>query len=388
MLIHRYTHPLLSLLPDLTEVPLRRQIIGALVASVILHLLALLALVFAAGLLPTPQLSFARPQAQAQELQLVLPEPEPLEMQIVQPEDLLQARQEKPTIDSTGLAKSDEAPADAVFESDENMKAASELPASGDAPLPTVDGKVRPFTNFATQDVVLGAPTLEPAPEAPPTVKHAPATVAAKLHKPQPVPREQIEPTAPAQPETAPPPPLPEVQVPSEHEIALAQKAKLTPQPRLAIPAPRPVPTPAPVEMAKLTPPARAQPGFRAQQEQTRIEGSITNRGKAAVDAAKTPLGVYKRQVNSAIGSRWYYYVREQRDLIAFGSVKVSYAVTSGGKIVDVQVVSNTSNEALANICKRSIREAEIGPPPEEAQASMSRDRLEFDLNFTYYDQH
>ena len=72
-------------------------------------------------------------------------------------------------------------------------------------------------------------------------------------------------------------------------------------------------------------------------------------------------------------------------DLIAFGSVKVSYAITAQGKIVDVRVRTNTSNESLARICEQSIREAEVGPPPDEAQAAMSDGRLEGDLTFTYY---
>lgn len=383
--MQNFSHPLLSLLPDVTDMPVRRQVVGALIASVVLHLLALAGLVLAAGLLPTPKLSFAPPKAQPQELQLVLPEPEPLEMQIVRPEDFAQARAQRETIDSTGLAKSDDAPKDATFESDQDMKAASELPAKGDAPLPTTAGKERPFTNLTTQDVALGSPKLEPS--------------AAADSKPQPAPREQTAPAPPAVAKSTaspaepaepakPAPPLPEVKTPSADEIALAEKAKMPAfsQSRLAPPAPRPEPK---QEMAKLeTAPLRAQPGFRAQQEETRIEGSITNRGKAAVDANKTPIGVYKRQVNNAIGSRWYYYVRQRRDLIAFGSVKVSYSITADGKIVDVKVISNTSNETLANISQQSVREAEIGPPPEEAQASMNRGRLEFDLNFTYYDQH
>jgi len=97
------------------------------------------------------------------------------------------------------------------------------------------------------------------------------------------------------------------------------------------------------------------------------------------------PARRYRKQVNAAIGSRWYYYVKERRDLIAFGSVKVTYAITAKGKMVDVHVITNTSNESLARICEQSIREAEIGPPPEEAQAAMLDGRLEGDLTFTYY---
>ena len=196
-----------------------------------------------------------------------------------------------------------------------------------------------------------------------------------------------------------------QVSEPKEDELVIAEKAKPMPEPITKVtlpPPPHPVPVAVPVpvadppkpdekmDMAKLiTPPPRpqpiTQPGFQAQQEQTRIEGSISNRGKASVDAVKTPLAVYRKQVNAAIGSRWYYYVKERRDLLAFGSVKVTYAITANGKMVDVRVVSNTSNESLARICEQSIREAEIGPPPDEAQPAMLDGRLEGELSFTYY---
>lgn len=382
-MIHRLTNPILSLLPDLNHIPIRRQATWALIVSVALHFVVLIAIVLASGLLPPPSLDFARSKPKVQDLELTLVLPEPQELQIVQPEDLIKPRNERETIDSTGLTKSDAAPEKAVFESDENMKAASEKKGAGDAPLPTMDGKTLPFTNFKTQDVLLGSPKLPPAPEDISLNQPAPP-----LFKSQPVPKLTETAAAPK----ATPPPLREVEKPNDNELALAEKAKPIPEPITRV-VPQtevkpPVATPAPqekTEMAKLVTPPRSQPGFQAHQEQTKIEGSITNIGKPAVDAVKTPLAVYKKQVNAAIGSRWYYYVRERRDLIAFGSVKVSYAITAQGKIVDVRVVTNTSNDSLARICEQSIREAEVGPPPDEAQASMSDGRLEADLTFTYY---
>jgi outer membrane biosynthesis protein TonB len=377
----------------LNNVPVRRQATWALIASVILHLLLFLCVIFMTGLLPPPKLDFAKTKPALQELELTIVPPEPEPLQIVQPEELIQPRNERETIDSDGLAKAAEAPKDPAFESDENMKAASEKAGTGDEPLPTIEGKNLPFRNFKTQDVLLGSPKLPPAPALPEPVAPQPQPVA---QKPEPQPAPEVA--------KATPPPLREVTKPAEDELAIAEKAKPATQPitKVIQPPPRPVPVPvqvpvadAPkpaekVDMAKLiTPPPRPQPimqpGFQAQQEQTRIEGSISNRGKAAVDAVKTPLAVYRKQVNAAIGSRWYYYVKERRDLIAFGSVKVTYAITAKGKMVDVRVVMNTSNESLARICEQSIREAEIGPPPEEAQPAMLDGRLEGELSFTYY---
>lgn len=404
-LLQRFTHPLLSLLPDLNNIPVRRQAVGAMIASIVLHVLLLLLLAFAASLLPAPRLDFARSKPKLQELEVTLFETPQLE--IVTPRQLLQRAEERQFIDSAGLAKSEAKPEEAIFESDQDMIAASEKAGAGDAPLPAMDGRDLPFTNFTTQDVRLGPANEPPGPEAAdPAPPAAPPAAPERLNPEQPVAKKEEPSRDPAKdvpPVEAPkaaPPPLPKVERISPEQIAIARPDNPAPSPETGAipmrPLPRPVPAPVPeppVEVARLaTPPPRPQPlprpGFQSQQERTKIDGSITNRGKAAVDAVRTPLAVYRKQVNAAIGSRWYYYVRQRRDLIAFGSVKVSYAITAAGRIVDVNIVTNTSNQTLANICQQSIREAEIGPPPEEAVASMVDGRLEGDLTFTYYDLH
>jgi hypothetical protein len=420
-LLQRITTPIVALLPDLNNVPQQRQAVGAIVASLVLHLILLLLFAGLVGLFPAVEVEFKKngPELQPLELEIVsLPKPETAP-ELLTPEEL-QARAAKMEIDSTGLAKSDEAPKDSVFESDQNMKAASEKPASGDAPLPSQDGKNLPFTAFANQDVVLGSPRIPPtAPqEAEPTKPTPPSPSLSKpLFQPKPIPPDQVNaktadqmaPTpadpAEAKPDANPaiakatPPPVPEVLKPNDSQIALAEKVTQkppAPATRL-LPAqvqPRPIPEPVKPkdrqEMAKLiTPPPRPVPvpqsGFQPQLEKTRIDGAISNRGKAAVDAVKTPLAVYKKQVNAAIGSRWYFYVQQRRDLIALGSARMTYRITPQGKITDVKVAENTSNEVFALICEQSIREAEIGPPPEEATPSMIDGRLEGELTFTYY---
>jgi outer membrane biosynthesis protein TonB len=390
-LLQRITTPLNAMLPDLNNVPQRSQAVGAIVASLVVHLLLLLLFLAMAGLMPDfSELEFQKAVAEPQPLEVEivsLPEP-PAEF--LTPEEL-QARAQRAFIDSAGLAKANAAPQDAVFESDENMQAASEKPATGDAPLPSQEGKDLPFQQFETKDVILGSAKLPPADLPLPSPP---------LFKPQPVAPEQPD----AQPAATPapkatPPPLPDVVSPSDQEIAVAEK---TPGPVTRLvpsqvqPRPMPVDPPpqfktAPQELARLTtPPPRPMPaapeaGFQAQTEKTKIEGSISNRGKAAVDAVKTPLAVYKKQVNAAIGSRWYFYVKQRRDLITLGSAKVSYAITREGKITDIKILENTSNAAFGMICEQSIREAEIGPPPDEAQSAMNDGRLEGDLTFTYY---
>ena len=345
-MIHRFTHPLISLLPDLSHTPVRRQVVGAMIASVMLHFLILFAIVIASGLLPTPRLDFARAKPNVQELELVLPELEPLEMEIVRPEELLNSRPQRETIDSTGLAQSVEQPKEAVFESDQDMKAASEQPGTGNVPLPTLAGKDLPFTNFTTQDVSLGSPKIDPAP-APSDAKPA---LPAPIFKPQPIPRDQVN--APPRRRTT-------------HcrnrghagrsgqgnarrhyrKSKRRRKIKLRWRKRrnrclASLPPPmRPHPVPVPAAgdgeagdadgCARARDAAGVSGGTRAKPDRRE---HYEPREERRWMRSKRRSGVYKRQVNAAIGSRWYYYVTQQRDLIAFGSVKVSYAITAGGQ--------------------------------------------------------
>jgi hypothetical protein len=153
-----------------------------------------------------------------------------------------------------------------------------------------------------------------------------------------------------------------------------------------------PVPRPQSVanQTAKLdTPMLRAdtppRPGYQPEQEKTHIEGSISNRGKNAVASVATPLAKYRKQVNDAIGSRWYYYIRSKMDLLAFGSVRVSFIIDAQGHISRTRVESNTSNASLAEVSMQAIEDAEIGPPPRDPSGATSEEPLDWTLTFTYY---
>ena len=145
--------------------------------------------------------------------------------------------------------------------------------------------------------------------------------------------------------------------------------------------------------MAKLTTPAPeikppAKPGYQPEQEQSRVEGRITNRGKNAVSAVATPLGKYKSQVYNAIGSRWLYYVKGQMDVLAIGTARVSFVVTSAGRVRDIRVEGNTANASFAEVCERAIREAEISQPPAGSLDQLRDGRLEYSISFTLYNFH
>ena len=67
-------------------------------------------------------------------------------------------------LDPTGLDISKVAPENAIVESSENGVAESELPAKGDVPLPSQEGRDSPFMAFKTQKALFG-PSPDPFPE-------------------------------------------------------------------------------------------------------------------------------------------------------------------------------------------------------------------------------
>ena len=375
----KYAAPLLAILPDPRGVPLRRQATIALIASVLLHLLLIGGAAWMLAV-PPPKIQFARPKPKLQSLEIEL-----IPMPREEPRLFTLNEQEKPEyLDSSGLAKAPKSPDIPMFESDQDMLAASENPPTGDAPLPSMAGrKDLGFTNFKSQRVLLGK-NAQPFPQDV-RIATAPAPTAA-LYKPQPIRPDQPQPaTEPPAPDPEQKQPLKKVDVAKEDEFPMPPEKPPGPEP--IMPPSRPAPS---AELAKLVPPSPQpaepnKPGYQPHLEQTKIEGNISNRGAAAVDAVKTPLGVYKRQISEAIGSRWHYYVKQRNDLVTVGVARVTFFVTKAGRIQDVRVIDNTSNETFAIICAQSIREAELPPAPPETFEAMKDGRMENTFTFNLY---
>lgn len=381
-----------------------RKIFAACGASLGVHLLLFLLMVLWLRFSPELVLS---PE---------IPEPQPVEM-ILEPE-VLKALQPPPTppparamVDSEGLAKADAPPENPLFESDIDSRAAGALEPSGAAPLPSQEGKERPFPDFenktATEGDVDSPPGVASLPV--PAVRPEPVQEMARLEQsepkvepksavtPQPVPEATPEPTPEATPQ-----PTPEVTPESAMEGILPR-----PTPRAvpagfsptaaptATPAPTPTATPPPnqSDLAMLRPTPRpmtrpstpSKPGYQRHAEQTRIEGSISNRGPAGVDAVGTPIGRYRKAIADAIGSRWYHYVNKRIDLITVGSVRIRFFINSQGRAENVEILSNSSNSAFAEFSVLSITEAKIPPLPAEVAPLLDDNRLEIQYTFTIY---
>jgi outer membrane biosynthesis protein TonB len=237
--------------------------------------------------------------------------------------------------------KSAEPPKEKTFESNANSIAAAEIPATGEAPLPSQTGKDRPLVDLETHSYSLDMQGVQPQPSA--------------------VPQENPKPSAAPQPTRQPAP-----------VTAAEQFAMLTAKPT---PAVEPSAAPASVRSA-----------YRALKERTRISGSISNRGTSSVNALGTPLGRYSKIMKDAIGSRWYSYFEQSRDLVSIGTLQLRFYVDRSGRVKDLKITENTSNEAFANICLRSVLEAHLPPIPDDLASSLPSEGLEIDgMNFIIF---
>ena len=266
-----------------------------------------------------------------------------------------------------------EKPKEQTFESNANSIAASKLPATGDLPLPSQDGKERPAVNLETHDYSLPTDGVKPQPESESTVapesKPTPATKPPKpepspapVSTPKPVPVSTPEPEQFAMLKSSPPPPI---KAPDETE-----KPEVTASAPTAAPRPKP-------ELAASS--------YQAPKEQTRITGRLNNRGPSSVNAVGTPLGRYQKAVSDAIGSRWYYYMSKKMDLVSIGTAHIEAEVDAKGHVQKLRVVSNNANEAFANICLQSFQEAHIPPIPPDLIATLPEGRMPVDFSFTAY---
>jgi outer membrane biosynthesis protein TonB len=221
-------------------------------------------------------------------------------------------------IETDESKKSLEPPKDKTFESNANSIGASELAATGEMPLPSQAGKDRPLMDFETNPHSLETKGAQPQQQASST---------------------QQQQNAPPAPDTAP--------LTAAEQFALLTQKSAAEQSAAA---------------------SQAQSAYRRQRERNHIAGNITNHGISSVNALGTPLGRYQKIVADSIGSRWYVFVDQKRDLITIGTLRLRFDIDRSGKVKNLKITENSSNEAFANVCVQSVLEAHLPPiPPDVA---------------------
>jgi outer membrane biosynthesis protein TonB len=220
-------------------------------------------------------------------------------------------------------------PKDKTFESNVNSIGASELAATGELPLPSQNGKDRPLMDLETQQYSLDTKGAQ--------AQQKPASQ-----------QKSAQPAAQPEPVTA-----------------AEQFALLTPKSSTALDA--------------AAASSQPQSAYRRQKQRTNMAGNITNHGISSVNALGTPLGRYQKIVADSIGSRWYTYVDQKRDLINIGTLRLRFVVDPSGRVKNLKVTENSSNEAFASVCVQSVLEAHLPAIPEDVVKTLPPEGLEVD---------
>ena len=227
-------------------------------------------------------------------------------------------------------------PKDKTFESNANSIGASELAAAGQMPLPSQAGKDRPLMDFESNPFSLDSKGAQ--------AQQKPASQ-----------QKSAQPAAQPEPITA-----------AEQFALLTQKSA------------------AALDAAAAS--SQAQSAYRRQKERTHIAGNITTRGISSVNALGTPLGRYQKIVADSIGSRWYTYVEEKRDLLNIGTLHLRFVIDRSGRVKNLKGTENSSNEAFASVCVQSVMEAHLPPIPNDVAQSLPSEGLEVEgLGFIIY---
>jgi len=249
----------------------------------------------------------------------------PVELTFV---DLSPASKNSAFIETDESKKAPE-PKDKTFESNANSIGASELAATGELPLPSQAGKDRPFMDLETN----------------------PYSLETKGAQPQ---------------QSSAAPQLKQMTAPQSAPITAAEQFALLTQKPTAAREPS-------------TEASQAQSAYRRLKERTHIAGNITSRGISAVNALGTPLGRYQKIVADSIGSRWYVFVDEKRDLITVGTLRLRFYINRSGQVKGLKITENSSNEAFANVCVQSVLEAHLPPIPDDVANTLPPEGLEVD---------
>ena len=339
----------------------------AVALSLLIHLLIVLAALVYLALFKPGAARQAKPRVEPQPVKVTFipPPPTPVPTPPMQRE----------FADSAEGLVTEKKPENAMFESDQNTEASSQLPAQSSLPVPTLYGDNGPGMNLREQRLTLGQ-AKQPAPNSP-AVRPQPAAP-----QPRKQPEEQKQPEQ-KQPEDDKPP----------------QDAKATP-------TPKPMPRPEDAELALLDPtrprskpkpeeeaekpeqPTRpvtpSNPAFQPERHVTRLTGGISSNGKrASLAAERTPLGRYQKMLSDAIGSRWYFYVDQKLDYVNVGTVQLRFVVEKDGRVKSVKVLGNSSNQMLAGLSMAAVSDAEIPPMPKDVSDALAGNRLEIDYSFT-----
>jgi outer membrane biosynthesis protein TonB len=99
----------------------------------------------------------------------------------------------------------------------------------------------------------------------------------------------------------------------------------------------------------------------------------------------ETPPKAYEKEVLRRMNSVWSRVAYERRDSLTPGTAKFHFKVFPDGHISDLKMISNSGNEVLATVARRTIGQTRVPPIPRATLAELPDGYMACDCDFTAY---
>ena len=130
---------------------------------------------------------------------------------------------------------------------------------------------------------------------------------------------------------------------------------------------------------------AAKDPGFRGNQEKTKLSGSISRKGKSALNVANTAMGRYQAALSRAIEAEWNMNCTKYRDFITPGILTLRFVIDENGKVRSVNVVEMVdAGEVQKGFTLNAIRQAKIPSIPNDLKKELDGEPIELLYNFYF----
>ena len=127
------------------------------------------------------------------------------------------------------------------------------------------------------------------------------------------------------------------------------------------------------------------EPGFRGNQQKTKLSGSISRKGRSALNVANTAMGRYQAAISRAVENEWHGNCTKYRDFITPGILTVRFVIGPDGAVRSVSVVEMVdAGEVQKGFTLGAIRQAKIPPIPADLKAELDGDPIELIYNFYF----
>ncbi len=125
--------------------------------------------------------------------------------------------------------------------------------------------------------------------------------------------------------------------------------------------------------------------GFSGFSRKTKVTGSISRRGKSALNVKNSPLGRYQALISKSVELQWRRNCEQHRDHIVPGVMSIRFYVDKNGNVSGIKFQEVIEGSYITRgFTQRAIRQAKIPKMPKAVLKELDGDPLELIYNFYF----